>query len=69
MKKRRTETLDGVWVRSNRQRLGWPQHRLASNINWPDGINPGRIAEIENGQRPLRPNWRKEMERIFAQGA
>ena len=67
MRRRRTETSEGMWVRTKRQQLGWSQHRLAANIDLPEGIHSGRIAEIENGQRPLRPEWREQMEHIFAQ--
>ena len=69
MRHRRTLTPDGLWVLTNRRRLGWSQHRLAANINHPHGIHSGRIAEIETGQKPLRPEWREQMQNIFAQGA
>jgi len=69
MRKQRIETPEGIWVRNNRKRLGWSQHRLAANINRPNGIHSGRIAEVETGQCPLRPEWREQMEHIFAQGA
>lgn len=60
---------DARWVRENRLKLGLHQHQLASLINVPNGINPGRISEIETGHKPNRPEWREQMRHIFAQGA
>ena len=69
MRHRRTLTPDALWVLTNRQRIGWSQYRLAANINQPHGIHSGRICEIETGQKPLRPEWRDQMQNIFAQAA
>lgn len=67
MRRTRNFTRDGLWVLTNRRRLGWSQHRLAANINQPHGIHSGRICEIETGQKSLRPEWREQMRVIFAQ--
>ena len=68
MRRKRILTPDGLWVLKNRRRLGWSQHRLAASINQPYGIHSGRICEIETGQKPLRPEWREQMQCIFTQG-
>ena len=63
------ELTDAQWLRRYRQQFRMSQSNIVSYLEittWQN-VNPGRIAEIETGQRCLCTLWRSKLERLFNQ--
>ncbi len=56
-----TPTTDGLWLRRKREGNGLRQSDVAELLH----IHPGRICEIERGQKTLGPAVREVLERYF----
>lgn len=60
---------DATWLRYHRNLFGMTQSNLVSFLEVVTGenVNPGRIAEIETGQREIPTLWRRCLEQLFEQ--
>ncbi len=58
---------DALWLRTNRQQVDMTQSNIVTYLEMTTGlnVNPGRVAEIETGQRVITPEWREKLEYLF----
>ena len=60
---------DADWLRNQRALCHMKQSNIVSylEITTRENVNPGRIAEIETGQRAIPSRWREKLESLFHQ--
>lgn len=65
------EMSDANWLRTNRKLFRMSQSNIVTYLEMTTGqnVNPGRVAEIETGQRVILTDWREKLEYLFARMA